>query len=265
MASVRYFTQKVKSKKTAVYLRVREKGTDFNISTGLNVFVEDLSTGNTFLKKNVRNATTKQLKHTLDNLKTVLLDDISERLNQNQPLTKDWLKFQIDFRLNRVDDEGEKKVIVTVSEYINHIIKTAPTRENGKGGIGISENRISKYKLLKKRFKEFRKGRELEIKKLNKKTFDAFLNWLMVDRGYSDTYACKLHTDLKGVCKDARANGIEVAKDLDSVKTYRPTPYTEDSDVIYLTEDEIKKIEDLGQTHHKIICYLIFFIYIFSL
>ncbi len=117
----------------------------------------------------------------------------------------------------------------------------------------ISKNRIEKYNLLATRFKEFRKGRNCEIKHLNKKMFGAFLNWLIVDKGYSETYACKLHSDLKGVCKDARATGIEVAKDLDGVKTNRPSPYKEDSDVVVLTEDEIQRIEKLNLTSERLI------------
>ncbi len=80
MASIGYFTKKGKREKATVYLRVRNNGAEFNISSGLNVFVEDLSKGNTFLKKNVSNATTKQLKTTLYNLKKVLIGDIDSLL-----------------------------------------------------------------------------------------------------------------------------------------------------------------------------------------
>ncbi len=253
MASIRYFVKKSKGAKTTVYVRVRHDNSEFNISSGLSVFTEDLSKGNTFIKKNVQNSTSKQLKTKLDHLKKTLQDDIEELLNTEKPLTKEWLRFQIDFRLGRIDNEGEKKKVITVTDHINHIIKTAPTRKNSKGGIGISENRISKYKLLATRFKEFRKGRSCEIKAVNKRMFDAFFNWVMVDKGYSETYACKLHSDLKGVCKDARANGIEVSKDLDSVKTHRPSPYKDDSDVIVLTEEEIHQIELLDLTEERLI------------
>ena len=65
----------------------------------------------------------------------------------------------------------------------------------------------------------------------------------MEKQNYSHTYAFKKLSDLKGVCKEARANGIETSAELIDIKTKQLSAYEDDMDVIYLTLGEIEKIE----------------------
>ena len=62
-------------------------------------------------------------------------------------------------------------------------------------------------------------------------------------KNYSPTYTFKKLSDLKTVCKDARANGIETSNELTDIKTKQLSAYEGDMDVIYLNLEEIEKIE----------------------
>ncbi|MEA1784736.1 phage integrase SAM-like domain-containing protein [Arenibacter sp. GZD96] len=126
--------------------------------------------------------------------------------------------------------------------WINHIINTAATRENAKKGIGLSQSRINSYNNLLKIFTRYQKKNEYLIHQLDKAWFDSFRSWLLESEKYSVTYTNKKVSDLKTVCKEAKSK-VDVARDLDKVSSSKGTAYDEDMDVIYLSFEDLEKIE----------------------
>lgn len=126
--------------------------------------------------------------------------------------------------------------------WINHVIDTAHTRENAKKGLGLGLSRINSYKNLRNIFERYQANKELLIKELNKDWFDSFRSWLLESENYSLTYVNKKISDLKTICKEAKSK-VEVAPDLDRVSSKRGTAYDDDMDVIFLSFDDLEKIE----------------------
>ncbi|MBC6999675.1 phage integrase SAM-like domain-containing protein [Cytophaga sp. FL35] len=147
--------------------------------------------------------------------------------------------------LNQYYKPVEKEIIDERAVYwIDYMIKTASTRPNAKGGIGLSRSRINSYKNLQKIFIKYQGSSQILIKELSKEWFEGFRKWLFESEGYSLTYVNKKISDLKTICKEAKTK-VEIAPDIDLVKSPRGTAYDHDMDVIYLTFEDLSKIENV--------------------
>lgn len=192
--------------------------------------------------KNRRDATIQNKQVEVNNDLKKIENFILTKFNETKTtrVNKKWLDEQMELLYNP-KKENQKSELVT--DAIQNIIDNAHLRDNGKGGIGLSQCRINAYNRLLELFNKFQGKNQYKVKELNKKAFEDFKKWLFDKQNYSSTYAFKKLSDLKGVCKDARANGIETSTELTDIKTKQLTAYDNDMDVIFLTHEEIKKIE----------------------
>ena len=105
-------------------------------------------------------ANSKKSKTDLVNLEKAILDSFNSDYNSGEEITKDWLNFQIDLFFNRATiEEFSNKLL----DNIQRIIDTAPTRKNGKGGIGLSKSRVNGYANLKKIVEQYQKEKKKTI------------------------------------------------------------------------------------------------------
>ena len=156
-------------------------------------------------------------------------------------ISNNWLKEKITLQKNPIKEEQQSELI---TDAIQFVVETAPARDNGKKGIGLSTCRVNAYLRLKELFTDFQGEKKYLVKELNQVIFDKFKGWLLNPKNnYSHSYALKKLTDLKTVCKDARKNGIETSSQLEDIKIKQVKTYQEGMDVIILTPDEIDKIE----------------------
>ena len=187
------------------------------------------------------NAENKNLTTDLNDLASFVLKRANSSTSKSEIINGDWLQFQIDLFYKRVSENNHSELVV---DAIQDIINTAHTRDNGKNGIGLSKSRINSYNRLLELFNEFQKDSNFIIPQLDKKVFDGFKKWLLIDKKYSPTYSLKKLSDLKTVCKDARGKGIETSSELNDIKTRQVSAYDDDMNVIILTPSEITKIEN---------------------
>ncbi len=174
----------------------------------------------------------------LSDLETFLLTKYKEQ--KPEAKQKDWLKEILHEFYNPIENEDIKEKNESITFWIQHVIDTAGTRENAKGGLGLSTSRIMSYKNLLSIFKKFQGRKDYLIKDVDINFGKKFLQWLLIKQNYSEGYSRKKVDDLKSVCAEAEINGVEVSLQLKKVKGGK----TKNSDIIYLTPLELKKIAE---------------------
>ncbi len=239
MATIKFLLQS-KSDNAPIYLRLSvSRGNTFYRKTGLHINPKDW--GDKGLPKNQNTSSdNKDLITDLKDLDSKILKNFNNDNSKGVVINGDWLQNKIDIHFKRISETTQSEL---VTDAIQSIIDNAHLRDNGKGGIGLSQCRINAYNRLLELFNMFQGKNQYKVKELNKKAFEDFKKWLLDKKNYSHTYAFKKLSDLKGVCKDARANGIETSTELTDIKTRQLTAYDNDMDVIFLTPEEIEKIE----------------------
>jgi len=236
MATIKYQLQS-KSNNAPIYLRLSINRTKYiKRKTGLFIAFKDWGKG--LPKQN--NPYNKNLTTDLKGLENIILKNFNTDNSKGIEIDGDWLINKIDIHFKRISENTQSEL---VTDAIQNIIDNAHLRDNGKGGIGLSQCRVSAYNRLLELFENFQGKRQYKVRELNKKAFEDFKKWLLDKQNYSHSYSFKKLSDLKGVCKNARANGIETSTELTDIKTKQLSAYDSDMDVIFLTPYEIEKIE----------------------
>lgn len=191
-------------------------------------------------KKVSLSAENKNTKSMLENFEEQILNNLNEDLSNNIIVDKDWLQFQIDLFFNRVTIETE--VTDNLIDNIQEYIKTSSVRPNGKGGVGLSKDRINQYKNLIKIVSDYQKENKkiYRVKDVDT-SFAINLLTYLDDKKYASSYQQKILSNIKTVCNNARKNGIDVSLRLQDIKiTSVKNEY-----INYLNEDELDRIENL--------------------
>jgi integrase len=160
-------------------------------------------------------------------------------------ISKDWLKNQLDIFYNPITETSQSELL---KDAIQSIIDEAPTRKNGKGGIGLSKSRINAYTSLKNILTEYQKQKTFKVKEVNVKFAKEFLKYLLNTKKYQKSYALKKIADLKTVCNDASFYGIETSTQLKKIDSTK----TKNENILYLSLKELKQIEGavlLNESH----------------
>ena len=248
MATIKFILQS-KSESSPIYLRLSiNRNTSYKRKTGLLIDFKAWSNKSGFPKQN--DADKKNLATKLRKLETFVIDRLNNVSNHDDEVNGNWLLHQIDLFFGRASDNLNSDIVVDV---IQTIVDTAHTRDNGKGGVGLSKSRVGSYLRLSELFNEFQNYKTITINQLDKVVFESFKKWLLDNKKYSPTYSFKKLSDLKTVCKDARSYGIETSSDLNDIKTRQVSAYDDDMNVIILTPSEIKKIENVTLTRDALI------------
>lgn len=181
--------------------------------------------------------TSKKAKADLANLEKSVLDSFNDEYNSGELITKDWLKFQVDLFFKRITIE---EVSDKLLDNIQRVIDTAPTRKNGKGGIGLSTSRVNGYTNLKNLIELFQKSKRktIIIKDVDLKFVQEFTSFMQKHK-YANSYTQKKISDVKTVCLDAQINGIETSHQLPKVTGIK----VKNNSIIYLTEKDLLKIK----------------------
>ncbi len=238
MATIKYLLQSSRGS-SAIYLRLSlSRNSSFKRKIGLFINTKDWNQTKGLPIQN--SPSTRELYSKLRKLKDVILDNINTANYKTETIDGDWLQYQIDLYFKRISTSNQSEL---VTDIIQNIINTAHLRDNSKGGVGLSQSRITSYKRLKALFHDFEGKNKYKISELNKKKFESFKRWLLERTNYAPTYTFKKLSDLKTVCKDARSNGLETSSELNDIKTKQISAYDDDMDVIFLTLTDIEKIE----------------------
>jgi integrase len=131
-----------------------------------------------------------------------------------------------------------------LTEAIQSVINTATTRANGKGGFGLSKNRIASYASFKKIIEAYQLYTRniYKVKNVNIDFTNKLLNYLLIEKDYSKSYALKKIGDLKTVCLSAELQGLETDSELKTIKSFKEKK----QNITYLVPSELEKIKNLS-------------------
>ena len=179
----------------------------------------------------------------LKNLSTDLTDlgnDLIKAFNNESAdnIDGNWVQKQIDV-FNKVHKPIKKSDLVV--KCIDDVISKSGARENAHKRRGISKSRINSYKNLLKIFINFqaKQQKKYRIKEIDLIFSESFLNWMLDEEHYALGHAKKKIDDLKTVCLDAEANGIQTSPQLKKIKGGR----VDNDYIIYLSPKELVKIK----------------------
>ncbi len=235
MAKVKYLLQSNKTEST-IYLRLSlSKNVSFKRRTGLIANPKSWSSATGLPKQNT--PINKNLSSQLKSLDNFIIEKINTSTIKGELINGVWLQKQIDIFFNRIKEHGKSELLI---DAIQNIIDTAQVRKNAKGSIGLSNGRVKAYKVLKNMVMKYQGKNYIHVKDVNIAFGTKFLNYLLVEKKYSQSYAAKKLSDVKVACYEAEINGIEVSPQLKRIEGVRG----KNEFIIYLTKDDLKKITD---------------------
>ena len=232
------FSIKGESNPASIYIRLTTgRGKDFIRKTGLSINPNQWST-----KKKEPKQTTpenKNLSLQLNKLKSFIENSLNYIDEEGGVINANWLQTKIDIHFKRITDT-ETKQSDLITELIEYIIQNHSTRKNGRGTLGISVSRVKAYHTLKSIFLDYQKHtrKHYRAKDINTPFEKHFLNWLMNERGYKDSYALKIIDNLKAVCNEAQTLGMETSPQLTKVGKGTPDKETP----VYLNALDLERV-----------------------
>lgn len=164
-------------------------------------------------------------------------------------INKDWLKKEIE---NYYNPKNIDPKAFYLKYWIDFIINTADKRTNAKKGVGLSYNTIKGYKDIKNVIGRYQTLENTKVISLNVGWFEDFFEWLKLDENYSHNTAVKKVSILKTVINTA-SKKIEIPKGLDGLSIKSVDTYDEDTDIVILSLEELKRIQYLQITNDALI------------
>ncbi len=242
MATVKYIIRG-KEDPVTIYIRfIHGRKHDYIKSTGKIVNLSNCIISGSGKKSSVlegvrRNSSEmKNLNRKLRDLKNHIIDRYDEAAPGE--ISSEWLLKQIEiFNGTLVVEETAKSDLLI--DAIQNVIDTAGLRENSRGGLGLSKNRIDNYKNLLKIIQKYQGKKRLKVQDVNIKFGKDLLEWMLSKRNYAESYAKKKIDDLKTVCANAEINGFTVSPQLKKVKGGK----AKNNYILYLSPEELQKIE----------------------
>jgi integrase len=225
MASFRFIIQG-KRNPSNIYIRIKEGRTiDIKAKTKFAINPNDWSSTKE-QPKNIKDSSAKKLNENLINLKTELLNHYNNCVG-NTTISSEWLKEFIN------PTSTPESIPTKLIEYIDYYSKY---KKNEVGASTLKKHSV--YKGMIEKFEAEIKKQYL-IKDVNaefKYKFEEFC----LSRSYAPNTIARTIKFVKSICYHARTNGLETHYQLDTIKTK-----TSKVDKIYLTNDEIDKIQNV--------------------
>lgn len=237
MATIKFYIRKGKDKAT-IYTHLNTgKNEKFRTSTGLTIDPKQWNEKKGYPRNSV--AVTRQLTNTLQKFEAFILEQYNHDQANGTEIKKDWLNTKTDTFFNR----NQKRLYF--SDFIEELIQEAQTRPNQKGGYGLSLNRIKNIRAFKKHLENYEAQelkKRLTLSDVKNETLTKFRDYLL-SKGYSVNCTGSHLSTFKTICVFIQGKDLEL-----SVKTEKISPLKEkktEEDIIYLTTEELQKIEAL--------------------
>lgn len=168
----------------------------------------------------------------LNKIETYILQAFNNTIPDD--VSKEWLQTQISNYYNPPIEIEADPVPTQLTKYFDYYIEN---KENYPSDVLIRKIKVVQRKL--ERFQTFRK-KIIFIKDVNKKFKLEFSDYCEFQK-YSRITTQRDFAEVKTICLDARTKGIETSLELDKLSFPR-----EKATNIYLTFEELKKIEDIA-------------------
>lgn len=241
MATVKYLIKKTdKGVNSSVYVRfVAGRSIDQCTKTGLFILPENWNNEDGTIRQRAAMTDKETFRKTLLDLQRYL-EDLFLAEPDKTSLSKDWLKTAVDKFFN---PDKYKETKANLFDFIQSRIDESKTRLNPGTGKMITESTLKKYGTCFYHLKQFAqlKGRTFDFGDINLEFYHAFTDYL--------TNGCQLATNtvgkqiaiLKGFLNEATERGLNNNR---SFKSSRFKVVTEDSEAVYLTEEELSQLFD---------------------
>ena len=230
------------SSNSSIYMRLSlGRGKTPRCKTGLSISSLQWSSAKGLPKQT--SASNKNLSIDLQALETHILKEVNKASSSGTEIDKLWLESKINIYFKRESESTLSDIIVDV---IEDIIDDAPNRINSKKKLGLSKNRISSYKVLKRSIDLF--NSKAKIKEVDVVFSRKFVDFVKKDLFYDESTALKQLSDLKTVCYEAGTLGIEINPQLSDIKVASP----KDEEIITLNKEELKIISETELNNERL-------------
>lgn len=234
MASVNFLYRSTKDKANLVLrllYRFNDKDYVFGAKTNLEVSKEFWNKHRNLVRPKDINIINRQAE--INNELNKIENHLLSSFNSTNPefINKEWLETQV----NQYYNPHNQTEFPT--ELIKYIDKYIEIKENEVTKSSLKKFRVTKHKL--ERFQDFRNN-IIFIKDVNLNFKTEFEKYCISEQYAPNTIARELRF-IKTVCNHAKYNGLETSYQLEKIKArYQKV------DSIYLTEEEIQKIENVS-------------------
>jgi len=185
--------------------------------------------------------------NSINERKDLILKVYGEETNKDS-LTSEWLETAIDKKLNPEKYKLHKD-LDSLFKFIAYFIEEAPNRKDKNTGRFLTYNNIQQYKATEKHLKDFATSihkKDFRFEEIDQSFYDKFVSFLQ-KKNFTQNSVGKHIRVLKLMLNEATAKNINTS--LNYTKFH---VFTEETDTIYLTEEELQKFKDkdLSKTPH---------------
>ena len=238
------FLTKSKSNPQSILIRVYH-GKEFDQTTTTGLYVVKNGFSNKFGKiKNIGSIQDKdKINLTLEDLQTYTFKVYNDTILNGQVITKGWLKDIVNNFFNRVEKtEHFKRLLISWAEYYNE--NETINKETGKS---LALNTLKKYKTALNCFIDFEKYREtvIQLKDIDYSFYKEFVNYCLNKKKYAPNTVGAQIKVLKKWLQESNKRGYSNV-DYSDFKTL-----TNETEAIYLTEEEINKVYNTDLSDNK--------------
>ena len=251
MATVKFYTRG-KSNPANIYIRfVAGRQFLFRVVTPLSINPNFFNNKTGTVRKVASYKEKDKLQSQLNELSDHIINQYNNDLTKGNVSGSGWLKDVVNSFFNiGTDKDKEKEDLNLLLNYAKHYTDNLRIKHNDKtGAIGMSESTIKKYRTITKKIQAFEKHtrRKYSLVEVNTKFRNDILNYFLDVEKYSRNTAGRYIKFIKTICLDAQKSGYNVSPELNQIKGF-----TVKVDKIYLTFDELAKIESLNLDNEKL-------------
>jgi integrase len=155
-------------------------------------------------------------------------------------LTSDWLDAAIDKSLHPEKYKLHKD-LDTLLKYVAFFIEEAPSRKDKNTGRFLTYNNIQQYKATEKHLKDFATSihkKDFSFEEIDQSFYDKFVSFLQ-KKQFTQNSVGKHIRVLKLMLNEATTKGINTSLYYNTFHVF-----TEETDTIYLNEEELQKFKD---------------------
>jgi integrase len=173
----------------------------------------------------------------LSNLRTYIENTFT---SEDETIDKQWLEKHINMFKN---PQKEETPSISLFSFIQDFIDKAPTRPTASTGKPVTLTRRKEYENTFSYLQAFanKKKRNIDFKTITLDFYQDFIEYLQKDKDFSQNYIGKKIKTLKTFLNAATDAGIATNP---QYKSHRFKAITEETENIYLNENELKRIAD---------------------
>jgi site-specific recombinase XerD len=245
MATLKFFTrQNSKTEKlSTIYCRLKDgRETDLTVKSGLQIRADFFNNKTGTIRNKAEFTGKDKFEKKLRDLKNHIFDNFT---SLNEPPTKQWLIETIDKKNN---PEKHKKKEHNLFSFIRDFIDKAPTRIT-KTGRPVCYKQIREYERTFYYLEKYAtaKQRKIDFKDVDLNFYYDFVEYLQSLKLAQNTIGKKIQT-LKIFLNAATDRNLNVNRQF---KSHRFTAISEETESIYLNENELEKINKLDLSKDK--------------